>query len=113
MSKPKISFVLLERLLAEGCTVSQIAAKLGVQKGSVSKALKKLRLAAAKDTTFYQAGQIAERKFDALRQLSDINRHIHLEIRHIQEHLDTASGQERAALQDAQLLAVLPNDAQR
>lgn len=73
MAQPKISFVLLERLVREGNTVSQIARELGVTKGSVSKALKRLKVGVAKDLALRSAPQVIEKNINAMEQLQKIN----------------------------------------
>jgi AcrR family transcriptional regulator len=73
MSIQKLSNIQLEQLVREGKGVSMIARKLGVTKGAVSKRLKALKVAIAKDVTLLHAGQIVEKKIDAIEQLQKIN----------------------------------------
>lgn len=69
----KISNLELEQLVREGNGVSEIARKMGVTKGAISKRLKALKVAITKDVTLLHAGQIVEKKLDAIAQLQKIN----------------------------------------
>jgi AcrR family transcriptional regulator len=69
----KISNLELEQFVREGNGVSEIARKMGVSKGAVSKRLKALKVAINKDVTLFHAGQIVEKKLDAVAQLQKIN----------------------------------------
>jgi predicted transcriptional regulator len=69
----KISILELERLVSEGNRVSEIANKLGASKGAISKRLKALNVAITKNVTLHHAGEIVEKKLDAIEQLQKIN----------------------------------------
>ena len=73
MSVRKVSNLELEELVRQGNGVSEIARKLGVTKGTVSKRLKALRTAVTGNVTLHHAGEIVERKIDAIEQLQKIN----------------------------------------
>ena len=73
MSQMKISNIELEQLVREGFGVSDIARKIGVAKGTVSKRLKALNVAITRNATLRHAGEIVERKLDAIGQLQKIN----------------------------------------
>jgi AcrR family transcriptional regulator len=73
MGRKKISNLELDQLIREGNGVSEIARKLGVSKGAVSKRLKALNVAITKDVTLHHAGEIVEKKLDAIEQLQKIN----------------------------------------
>ncbi|HYA91738.1 MAG TPA: hypothetical protein VEK32_09590 [Thermodesulfobacteriota bacterium] len=73
MGGKKISNVELEQLVREGNGVSEIARKLKVSKGAVSKRLKALNVAITRDVTLHHAGEIVEKKLDAIEQLQKIN----------------------------------------
>jgi hypothetical protein len=73
MPSNKISNLVLEQLVREGNGVSEIAKKLGVTKGAVSKRLKALDVAITKNVTLHHAGELVERKIDTLGQLLKIN----------------------------------------
>ncbi len=73
MSGKKISNIELDQLVREGNGVSEIARKLKVSKGAVSKRLKALNVAITKDVTLHHAGEIVEKKLDAIGQLQKIN----------------------------------------
>jgi predicted transcriptional regulator len=73
MPKKTISIVQLEKLVRQGNGVSQIAKKMGVTKGAVSKKLKALNVAVTKDVSLHHAGDIVERKINAIEQLQKIN----------------------------------------
>jgi predicted TIM-barrel fold metal-dependent hydrolase len=69
----RISILELEQLLRQGNGVSECARRLGVTKGAVSKRLKALRVAITKDVALHHAGEIVEKKLDAIGQLQKIN----------------------------------------
>ncbi len=69
----KISNLELEQMVREGNGVSEIARKLGVTKGAVSKRLKALNVAITKDVTLHHAGEIVDKKLDAIAQLQKVN----------------------------------------
>jgi predicted transcriptional regulator len=73
MSGKKISNLELDQLVREGNGVSEIARKLKVSKSAVSKRLKALKVAITKDVTLHHAGEIVEKKLDAIGQLQKIN----------------------------------------
>ncbi len=73
MSKIKIPNIELEQLVRDGFGVSDIGRKVGVSKGTVSKRLKALNVAITKNVTLHHAGEIVERKLDAIGQLQKIN----------------------------------------
>ncbi len=73
MPKKTISIVQLEKLVRQGNGVSEIAKKMGVTKGAVSKKLKALNVAVTKDVSLHHAGDIVERKINAIEQLQKIN----------------------------------------
>jgi AcrR family transcriptional regulator len=73
MSQIKVSNIALEQLVRQGFGVSEIARKVGVSKGTVSKRLKALNVAITKDVTLHHAGEIVEMKLDAIGQLQKIN----------------------------------------
>jgi len=73
MSETKLSNIELEQVVRDGFGVSEIARKVGVSKGTVSKRLKALNVAITKNATLRHAGEIVERKLDAIGQLQKIN----------------------------------------
>ncbi len=77
MSVRKVSNLEIEQLVREGNGVSAIARKLGVTKGTISKRLKKLNAAVTQNVTLHEAGEIVERKLDAIEQLQKINDYAH------------------------------------
>ena len=103
MPKKKISLIQLEQLVSEGNGVSQIARKLGVTKGAVSKAIKRLNIAFTKDVALRTAPKIADKKIDAMGQLTRVNDLINDELNYIQTIIQTTSGPERKELQAQQL----------
>lgn len=103
MGLRKISIIQLEKLVREGNGVSQIARKIGVTKGAVSKALKRLNVAISKDVTLRSAPQIVKKNLDAMAQLININELINNELSYIEENIKTASTKERKELQDQKL----------
>ena len=99
----KISILELEQCLREGNTVSETARKLGVSKGAVSKRLKALNVAVARETSLRHAPEVVEQRIDAMAQLEKINRVIEGELDQIQTELGNATGSERRALQEIQI----------
>ena len=73
MNKMKISNIELEQFVRDGFGVSDIARKVGVSKGTVSKRLKALNVAINQRVVLHDAGQILEKKLDAIGQLQKIN----------------------------------------
>ena len=73
MGRKKISLIQLEQLVREGNGVSEIAKKLNVTKGAVSKTLKKLNVAITKDVALRSASEVVDKKINALEQLEKIN----------------------------------------
>jgi predicted transcriptional regulator len=73
MGQQKISFVQLERLIRAGNGVSQAARILGVTKGAVSKALKKLDFSLSKDVALRSAPEIVDKNLATVEQLQKIN----------------------------------------
>lgn len=73
MGNVKILMDDLKGLLLEGYGVSEIAQKLGVTKGAVSKRIKKIGAAINRDIVLRHAGDVVERKLDTLKQLQKIN----------------------------------------
>lgn len=73
MKNKKNSHLELEELVRQGNGVSEIARKLGVTKGAISKRLKALNVAIAKDVTLYHAGEIVEKRINTIEQLQKIN----------------------------------------
>ena len=103
MGQQKIPLFQLERLVSEGNGVSEIARKLGVTKGAVSKRLKSLKVAIAKDVTLRSAPQIVDRQINAMDQLTRINTLINNELDYIEENIKDARGGKRKELQEQRL----------
>jgi len=72
-AKRRISILELEKCIEEGCGVSEAARRLGVTKGAVSKKLKSLKIAVVKNSTLRHAGEIVEKRLDAIDQIKKIN----------------------------------------
>jgi transposase-like protein len=103
MGKGKISILQLEQMVREGNGVSEIARKLGVSKGAVSKRLKDLRVGITKDFVLRSAPQIVDRQLNAMDQLKRINGLINNELNYIEKNIETAIGDQRKELQDQRL----------
>lgn len=103
MSGKKISNLELDQLVREGNGVSEIARKLGVSKGAVSKRLKNLRAGITKDVVLRSAPQIVDRQLNAMDQLKRINGLINNELDYIEKNIKTAKGDERKELQEQRL----------
>ncbi len=103
MGKAKIPIIELDRLVREGNGVSQIAKKLGVTKGSVSKRLKNLRVGISKDVVLRSAPKIVDRQLNAMDQLKRINELINNELSYIEKNIQTATGEQRRELQEQRL----------
>jgi len=99
----KISILELEQLVREGNRVSDIARKLGVSKGAVSKRLKSLNVAITREASMHHAPAVVEQRIDAMAQLEKINRVIEGELDQIQNELGNATGSERRELQEIQI----------
>ncbi len=103
MGKRKISIIELEQLVREGNGVSQIARKLGVTKGCVSKRLKDLRVGITKDVVLRSAPEIVDRQLNAMDQLKRINGLINSELDYIERNIISAKGEQRKELQEQRL----------
>jgi len=103
MAQKKIPIVQLDQLVRQRKTVSQIAKELGVTKGAVSKAMKRLNVAITKDVTLRSAPEIVDRQLNAMDQLKRINGLINNELDYIERNIETASGEERKELQEQRL----------
>ncbi len=103
MGKAKISLIQLEQLVREGNGVSEIARKLGVSKGAVSKRLKNLRVGITKDVVLRSAPQIVDRQLNAMDQLKRINTLINSELDYIEKNIETATGEQRKEFQEQRL----------
>ena len=74
MPRPlKTDIAKLKDLHAKGLGVTQMAKQLGVSKSTISKQLKRLKLAATKNIIVEQAPKFVEKKLDAIDQLCHIN----------------------------------------
>ena len=103
MAKRTISYIELEKYVRQGLGVSQIARKLNVTKGAVSKALKRMEIGISKDVALRTAPQLADKKIDAMDQLQGINSSIRKELRYLEEQIDSAEHKDRIALQNQKL----------
>ena len=104
MAKRTISYIELEKYVRQGFGVSQIARAMGVSKGGVSKALKRMEVGITKDVALRSAPQIADEKINAMAQLSKINQSIHKELEYLEEEIDkSVTQEERISLQDQKL----------
>jgi hypothetical protein len=103
MAERKIDPIALQKLFEAKLTGREIAEKLGVSPGAVSKNLKALGLAKTEDVVMRAATKIHNRKLDAMAQLQKINQAIDKELEHIQEELKGSNGPARRELQEAQI----------
>jgi hypothetical protein len=90
----------LEQLVREGNGVSEMALKLRVSKGTLSKRCKALCVAVSRDVALRSAPRIVDNGLDAMAQLRKINKLIHKELVQIERELENASGEDRKSLQD-------------
>jgi hypothetical protein len=74
MRTSRIDDKLLLQLLRNGNTIISIARKMGVDRASVSRRLKTLKIAINRNITIRAAHKIVDREIDALDQLRKINR---------------------------------------
>jgi len=73
MPRRKISNTQLEKLVRDGNSITEISKKLEVTRSAVWKRLKAIDVAVTKDVVLHHAGEIVERKIDAIEQLQKIN----------------------------------------
>ena len=99
----KISDTQLERLVRQGYGVSEIARKLNVTKGAVSRAIKRMDHAVTKDISLRSAPDVVKRKLDAMDQLSRINASINSELDYIEGEIKGSSDEKRVNLQNQKL----------
>jgi hypothetical protein len=74
MRQSKIDDKQLIQLVRNGNTVSEIARKMGIHKGTVSKRLKALNIAINQNVTIRAAHKIVDKEINSLEQLEKINR---------------------------------------
>ena len=103
MSKTKVSLIQLDQLIREGYGVSEIAKKLGVSKGCISKRVKALKVGVCKDVVLRSASEIVDRQIDAMDQLRKINGLINGELDYIEQNIKNATGESRRELQEQRL----------
>ena len=73
MPRRKITNAQLEELVRDGNSITEISNKLGVTRSAVWKRLKAINIAVTKNVVLHHAGEIVERKIDAIEQLQKIN----------------------------------------
>lgn len=104
MGKPKIDVIELKRLVDEGLKQVEIAKRLDVTESGVSRKMKELKLSVASNVTLQKAGEIVDRKIDALDQLFKINQAINGELDWILENTDdTTDKKSRKEWQDQKI----------
>jgi len=104
MPERKVNLATLQALADEGKSQAQIAEETGWSKAAVCRNLKALSMARAQDIVFRHAGQIAEKKIDAMGQLVRINEAISIEMDKIHEFIkEVPLVRDRMELQEAQI----------
>ena len=73
MRKPKIDRNKLNQLLAQGKSGKEIARRLGVSEGAISKARKELGAAVVKNVALESAPKVVDSNLNAIAQLQKIN----------------------------------------
>ncbi len=89
MGNPKIDVIELKQLVDEGLKQVEIAKRLGVTESGISRRMKELNLSLTSNVTLQKAGEIVDRKIDALGQLFKINQAINGELNWILENIDS------------------------
>ncbi|MFH1885420.1 MAG: winged helix-turn-helix transcriptional regulator [Pseudomonadota bacterium] len=93
----------LRELSDQGLSQKDIARRLGVSEGGVSKALRRINTAAAKDVALRTAGRINDRKLNVMDQLGELVAKLRAELDNIEQELESRPGKERMAWQDQQI----------
>ena len=72
-TQPKIDFKVLNRLVTEGKSTTEIAKYFSCTPGAVSQAKKKLKISVVKNVALESAHKVVDRNLDAVSQLQNIN----------------------------------------
>lgn len=72
-TEPKIDFDVLNRLITEGKSTTEIAKYFSCTPGAVSQAKKKLKIAVVKNVALENAHKVVGKNIDAVQQLQKIN----------------------------------------
>jgi len=72
-TQPKIDFNVLNRLVTDGKSTTEIAKYFSCTPGAVSQAKKKLKISVVKNVTLESAHKVVDRNLDAISQLQNIN----------------------------------------
>ena len=99
----KVNLVELERLKNSGLCGSDIAKKLGVGKGTISKNFKQLGIAQAEDIVLYDANKINVTQIKVAEKLQKIATIIESELDKIHSELEAATAKDKGPLRDLQL----------
>jgi hypothetical protein len=100
-AKRKVDLLELERLLGSGRTMEQIAQRMGVNKGTISKNAKALKFCGAKDVVLRSAARINDQKISAMERLNSLMETVQSELRYTQEAMKDTKGGERREWQDS------------
>jgi predicted transcriptional regulator len=68
-TQPKIDFNVLNRLVTEGKSTSEIAKFFSCTPGAVSQAKKKLKISVVKNVALENAHKVVDKNLDAIEQL--------------------------------------------
>lgn len=101
--KRKTDLVELQNLRNSGLSIGDIAKKIGVNKSSVSKGLKKLGMAGYQDVVLRASTEINNSKLNAMDRLNRISIVVENELIKIQEQLQKATGKDRIPWEKIQL----------
>lgn len=99
----KVDPVLLEKLLRDGFSQEEVAQKLKVSPGTISKNKKALDFARANDIVLRSASKINDKKLNAMSRLDRIADIVEGELAYIQGVIKNTQGQERREWQEVQL----------
>ncbi len=104
-AKRKVDPIELERLLGSGRTMEQIAARLGVTKGAVSKNAKALKFCGARDVVMRSAQKLNDQRINGMEKLASIMEAVETELTFIRQTIGGTNGQERREWQDSLIKA--------
>lgn len=103
MPRQKINYGQIVELARGGMKRSNICKKLGITKGTVSKALKNLDIKSSEDLPLGEVVDFVDREIDPMQQLTFISNVINKELTSINRGLEEAEGHARLVLQQAQI----------
>jgi transposase len=103
MRRRKVDPIILEKLLRDGLSQKEVAERFKVSEGTISKNVKALTFASAKDVVLRSASKINDKKLNAMTRLERIAKVVEDELTYIRKTIKNTKGEERREWQEVQL----------